>query len=112
MFRIRNLVGVGIALVMLILMTSLASAQPVQQGTVTPVATTPPAVTATLVPTQTATSVAPAVSPLATPVGTPGTLPTTGGSDDGTAALSLVLVAAGAVILVGVLGLAMSRRPR
>ena len=32
MFRIRNLLGVGIAVVMLILMTSWASAQPAQQG--------------------------------------------------------------------------------
>jgi hypothetical protein len=59
MFRIRNLVGLGIAVVMLILMTSWASAQPAQQGT-DPCGNHAPAVTATLVPTQMATAVAPA----------------------------------------------------
>ena len=110
MFRSRNLVGVGIAVVMLILMTSWASAQPAQQGTVTPVATTTPAAVATSEPTEIATAVAPAVSPLATPIGTPSTLPTTGASDDGAAVLSLLLIAAGAAILIGILGLATSRR--
>lgn len=120
MFKSRNLVAVGLAVVMLILMTTWASAQPVQQGTVTPEATTAPGGTpvptvstsTTLTPTQIATAVAPAVSPLATPIGTPSTLPTTGGSDDGSAALSLLLIAAGAVILISLVGLTMSRRPR
>ncbi|MBI5567540.1 MAG: hypothetical protein HY870_21755 [Chloroflexi bacterium] len=89
-------------------------ARPAQQATVTPVATvaatqvvTP---TETLVPTavSTATSVAPAVSPLATP----GTLPQTGASDEGTAALSLLVAVVGALLLLGAFGLALSRRPR
>ncbi|HTP10138.1 MAG TPA: hypothetical protein VMP08_17915, partial [Anaerolineae bacterium] len=103
-----------------------AAAHPAQQDTATPEVTI--AATDTLVPTvaatdtpeptvaATATAVAPAVSPLATPsatpVSTPSTLPITGGSDDGTAAFSLLLIAAGAVILVGVFGLALSRRTR
>ncbi len=137
MFKFRNLLVVGIAVVMAILMTTTwASAQPVQQGTVTPEATTPPtdtpvptvsttdtpaptvAATEALTATATATAVAPAVSPLGTPVrigtpiGTPSTLPTTGASDDGTGVLSLLLIAAGAVILISILGLALARRSR
>ena len=120
MFRFRNLVGIGIAVAMLILMTSWAAAQPVLQGTATPEPGTSPvetpvptvAATDTPMPTATATAVAPAVTPQATPVGTPSTLPKTGGSDDGTAAMSLLLVGAGAVILIGALGLALSRRSR
>ena len=127
MFKLRNLLAVGSAiLMMLILTTPWAAAQPVQQGTVTPeatiAATDTPVPTDTLVPTvaatetmtATATSVAPAVSPLATPVSTPSTLPTTGGSDDGTATASLLLVIAGVVILLGIIGAgaAMSRRTR
>ena len=118
MFRFRNLVGVGIAVAMLIFMTSWAAAQPVLQGTATPapgtspVETPVPTVAATDTPMPTATAVAPAVTPQATPKGTPSTLPTTGGSDDGTAAMSLLLVGAGAVILIGALGLALSRRSR
>jgi hypothetical protein len=127
MVKIRNLLVVSIAVVMMILMTSTwVSAQPVQQGTVTPEATTPPTdtpaptVAATEAPTTTATAtaVAPAVSPLGTPsqigtpIGTPSTLPTTGAGDDGTGVLSLLLIAVGAVILVSILGLTMSRRSR
>ena len=128
MFRFRNLAGIGIAVAMLILMTSWVAAAPNLQGTATPepgtspvntpVATTAatdtpvPTVAATDTPMPTATAVAPAVTPQATPQATPSTLPTTGGSDDGTAALSLLLVVAGAVILAGALGLALSRRSR
>ena len=121
MFKFRNLLGVGIAMVMMALMTGWAAAQPAQQGTVTPEPTTPPIDTpvptiaatepTTATGTVTGTSVAPAVSPLATPVGTPSTLPTTGASDDRAGAFSLVLIAAGAVILIGILGLSLSRRP-
>ncbi len=124
MIKSRNLLVVGLTLVMLILMTSWASAQPAQQATATPEVSVLPTDTPapTSVPTEAATAtieataVAPAVSPLATPgatpAATPSTLPTTGGSDDGTAALSLLLMAAGALILVSVLGMAISRRPR
>ena len=120
MFKSRNLLAVGIAVVALIFMTTWVSAQPLQQDTPTPEATivsteTPvPTVAATNAPapTEVATAVAPAVSPLATPVGTPSTLPATGASDDGTAAFSLLLMAAGAVILISILGLAVSRRSR
>ena len=118
MIKFRNLLAVGIAVVMLVILTTpWASAQPFQQATGTPEATTLP--TDTPAPTiaattATVTSVAPAVSPLgtpsATPVSTPSTLPTTGGSDDGSAALSLLLMAAGAVILASLAGLAVSRR--
>ncbi len=133
MFKFRNLLGVSIATIMMvILMTAGVSAHPVQQDTATPEATTVStdtpvptsaatdtpeptmAATAAATTTVTATAVAPAVSPLATPsttpISTPSTLPTTGGSDDGSAALSLLLIAAGAVILIGALGLATSRR--
>ena len=127
MFRVRNLIGVGVAMIlMLALTTAGVLAQPVQQGTATPEATATLEATATVEATQvvtptetsvptvepTATSVAPAVSPLATPtaVSTPGTLPTTGGSDDGTAALSLLVVAVGAVLILGAFTLALSRR--
>ncbi len=51
-----------------------------------------------------------ATTPAATAVSTPSTLPVTGASDDGTAALSLVLIALGVVLLFGVLGLAFARR--
>ncbi len=135
MFKFRNLLGVTIATVMMvILMTAGASAHPALQDTATPEATTittdtpaptaaatdtpAPTIAATVAATSTVTptAVAPAVSPLATPsatpVSTPSTLPTTGGSDDGSAALSLLLVVAGAVILVGVLGVTLSRRSR
>jgi hypothetical protein len=137
MFRIRNLLGVSIAVVvMLAIMTTGVFAHPAQQATVTPEATTVDTVTpeatladtatpeATIVPTvvmtptaiASPTSAAPAISPLATPkatiVGTPSTLPTTGGSDDGMAVLSLVMLALGAVLLLGAAGTAWSRRAR
>ncbi len=140
MFRSRNLLAIGIAVVALILMTTWVSAQPLQQDTPTPEATTVSAdtpvptvsvsdtplpttsatdtpmptvvATDTPAPTAAATAIAPTVSSPATPVGTPSTLPTTGASDDGTAAFSLLLMAAGAVILVSILGLAVSRRSR
>jgi hypothetical protein len=129
MFKFRNLLAIGIAVVMLVIVTTpWASARPLQQATATPEATTLPtdtpaptiAATDTPAPTiaasDTVTPVAPAVSPLATPgatpVGTPSTLPATGGSDDGAAALSLLLMATGAVILAGLAGLAASRRSR
>ena len=122
MFKVRNLLGVGSAImVMLALTTAGAFAQPALQATVTPeaTATIEATVTATQVATSTATltptSVAPTVSPLATPrptaISTPSTLPTTGGSDDGTAALSLFVLAVGVVLLLGGFGLALSRRP-
>ena len=123
MFKVRNLLGVGIAVVvMLAIVTTGVFAHPVQQATVTPEATA--AATEVMTPTETLTptevsspaSVAPAVSPLATPqatiVGTPSTLPTTGGSDDGSAALSFLVLALGAVILLGVASVALSRRTR
>ncbi len=109
MLKSRNLLVIGVILITLMAVTiPLASAQPVQQATTTPEAT----VAATDTPE--ATVAAPAVSPLATPgvTGTPSTLPTTGGSDDGAAALSLIVVALGALILLGAFGLAMSRRTR
>ena len=131
MLKFRSLLPVGIAVVMMAILTApWVSAQPFQQATATPEATTLPSDTPaptiaatdtpapTIAATDTITSVAPAVSPLATPratpVGsTPSTLPTTGGSDDGSGALSLLLIAAGAVILVGLAGLlAVSRRSR
>ena len=127
MFKLRNLLAVGIAVLLLMaVMIPLAGAQPVQQATDTPVPTvadtaTPEATavtTATLEPT--ATSVAPAVSPLATPstgassssspVSTPSTLPTTGGSDDSAVMLSLLAIVMGVAVLLGAAGLAMSRR--
>jgi hypothetical protein len=65
-------------------------------------------------PEPTATSVAPAVSPLATAapgaVSTPSTLPATGGSDDGTAALGTLVIILGAVLVLGGFGVALSRR--
>ncbi len=130
MFKFRNLLVVGIAVMILVfLMAPLASARPFLQDTATPEATTLPSdtpapsavATDTPVPTVAATAteaaVAPAVSPLstpsATPVSTPSTLPTTGGSDDGTAGLSLLLIGAGAlIILASLAGLAVSRRSR
>ncbi len=122
MFKIRNLLGVGMAvMVMLALTTAGAFAQPAQQATATPeaTATIEATVAATQIATATATltptSVAPAVSPLATPrptaVSTPSTLPTTGGSDDGTAALSVLVLALGVLLLMGGFGLALARRP-
>jgi hypothetical protein len=118
MFKVRNLLGVGIAIVtMLALTTAGAFAQPAQQATATPeaTATIEATVAATQVATSTATltptSVAPTVSPRPTAISTPSTLPTTGGSDDGTAALSLFVLAVGAVLLLGGFGLALSRRP-
>lgn len=139
MFKFRNLLVVGIGVMMLVfLMAPWASAQPFLQDTATPEATTFPSdtpapssvATDTPMPTTAATdtpeptvaatateaAVAPAVTPLstpsATPISTPSTLPTTGGSDDGTAAMSLLLIGAGVVILAGLAGLAMSRRSR
>lgn len=115
MFKVRNLLGVGIAVVVMLAFTAAGVfAQPAQQATATPAATvaatqvvTP---TATLVPTavSTATVVAPAVSPLATPA----TLPKTGASDGGTAALSLFVAVVGALLILGAFGLAMSQRQR
>ncbi len=122
MFRVRNLLGVGLAVgVMLALTTVGVFAQPVQQATATPsptdtvVATQVATPTETLAPTvePSATSVAPAVSPLATPaaVGTPSVLPKTGGSDSGAAALSLLILGIGAALVLGAVGLALARRP-
>lgn len=119
MLTIRNLLGVGIAVVlMLALTTAGAFAQPMQQATATPEATVTVEATQVVTPTETLTptlepsptSVAPAVSPLATPEATPATLPTTGGSSDGTAGLSLLALGIGAVLILGALGLAWSRR--
>jgi hypothetical protein len=128
MFKLRNLLGVSIAVVMMILMSATwVSAQPMQQETATPEPTVLPtdtpsptvAPTETVTATATVTAVAPAVSPLstpdptiATPVGTPSTLPTTGASDDSNGIFGLLLIVAGAVILLGILGLTMARRTR
>ncbi len=49
-------------------------------------------------------------TPSATPVGTPSTLPVTGGSDDGAAGASIILLALGAVLLLGAFSLASARR--
>ncbi len=117
MFKLRNLLAVGIAVLLLMaVMIPLAGAQPVQQATDTPV----PTVADTATPEATATSVAPAVSPLATPstgagttsspVSTPSTLPTTGGSDDSAVMLSLLAIVMGVAVLLGAAGLAVSRR--
>ncbi len=119
MLKTRNLLALGITLVLLMaFMIPLAAAQPAQQATATPeptlAATETPAATEAVTPTE--TSVAPAVSPLATPiatpVSTPGTLPTTGGSDDGMAALGTMVIVLGALLLLGAFGLALSRRGR
>lgn len=77
-----------------------------------------PTIEATSVPTTTAATPTVASSagvtattPTATPVSTPSTLPVTGGSDDDAAALSLILIALGVMLLlVGALGFA--RHPR
>ena len=99
MFKFRNLLATGIALVMLAaFMIPLTAAQPAQQATATPEATTAATVAAT------------AVSPTETAISTPSTLPTTGGSDGGAAILGLVVVAVGALMVVGAVGLIMSRR--
>ena len=140
MYKFRILLVAGIAVMVLVfLMAPWASAQPFLQDTATPEATTVPSdtpapsvvATDTPMPTTAATdtpeptvaatatvaAVAPAVTPVgtpsATPASTPSTLPTTGGSDDGTAALSLLLIGAGVVIILASLaGLAVSRRSR
>ena len=124
MFKSRNLLVIGIVLVMLAaFMIPLASAQPAQQATETPEATatvseTPEAtVTASETPEATlaATTVAsPTITattaPTATAVSTPSTLPTTGGSDNGATTLGLIVLAVGALMVVGGVGLVMSRR--
>jgi hypothetical protein len=107
MFKFRNLLATGIALVMLAaFMIPLTAAQPAQQATATPEAT----IAATETPE--ATMVATAVSPTETVISTPSTLPTTGSSDGGAAILGLVVVAVGALMVVGAVGLVMSRRTR
>jgi hypothetical protein len=110
MFKFRNLLAIGLALVMLAaFMIPLTSAQPAQQATETPEATA----TATVVsPIATPEATAMVVSPTATAISTPGTLPTTGGRDGGAAILSLIVVAVGALMVVGGVGLVMSRRTR
>ena len=103
MFKFRQLLALGIAAVMLMaVMIPWASARPAQQDTPTP--------EATIAATEVMTSEAPAVSPLATPESTPSTLPTTGGNNDMGAALGLILLALGALVLFGAFGLAMSHR--
>ena len=117
----RTLLALGISLVMtMAVMTQLTAAEPQQQATATPAATSAatntPAATAapTNTPAVTATSVAPTVSPVATPrptlISTPSTLPKTGGSDDGAAGLGLITIIVGVLILMGVFAMAMSRR--
>jgi hypothetical protein len=97
MFKFRNLLATGIALVMLAaFMIPLTAAQPAQQATATPEAT----------------MAATAVSPTETAISTPSTLPTTGSSDGSAAILGLVVVAGGALMVVGAVGLIMSRRTR
>lgn len=120
MFKSRILLTLGVSLVMLLMALPIAQAQPAQQTTVTPeptvAVTSTPAATETLTSTlgPTATSVAPAVSPLGTPqptaIGTPSTLPKTGGSDDGMAVFGVLVIIAGVALLLGALGLALSRR--
>ncbi len=121
MLKFRNLLAVGLAIVMLMaVMIPLTAAQPAQQGTATPeattVATSTPEATLTATVEPSPTSAAPAVSPLATPaataVGTPSILPKTGGENDGAAALGGIVLALGALILLGAFGLALSRRTR
>jgi len=111
MFKSRNLLAIGIALVMLAaFMIPLTSAHPAQQETATPEAT----MAATEMPE--ATVAATVVSPIATSdatataISTPSTLPTTGGSDGGTAVLGLIVAAVGVLMVVGAVGLVLSRR--
>ena len=88
MFKFRQLLTVGIAFaVLMALMIPFAAAQPAQQATATPGATA-----------------------AATLVSTPSTLPATGGSDNGAATLGLIVLAVGALMVVGAVGLVMSRR--
>jgi len=120
MLKSRILLAIGLSLIMMLIAIPFAMAQPQQQATPTPepplaMTNTPEATAAptnTLEPT--ATSVAPAVSPLATPgpgaVSTPSTLPATGASDDGSAALGTLAIIVGAVLIVGGFGVALSRR--
>jgi len=124
MWKSRNLMAIGIALIMLAaFMIPLTFAEPAQQATATPESTT--AATQTPGATAAATVVSPiatpevtatplvtatTVSPTATAIGTPGTLPTTGGRDSGSAVLGLIVIVIGALIVVGAVALRMSRR--
>jgi hypothetical protein len=109
MLKTRNLLAVAVILVMMMaVMIPLTAAQPAQQATPTPTTAGPITGTATVAAPGAAVTGTAVVSPTA--VGTPGTLPTTGGSDDGSANLGLILLALGALILFGVFGIAMSRR--
>lgn len=121
MFKSRNLLVVSLVLIsMMVFLIPLAAAQPAMQATETPEPTatveatvTPMATStteATVVPDATSTAIAPVVSPVATAVGTPSTLPTTGESDGNTAALALLVLAVGALIIVGAIGLAAASR--
>jgi len=105
MFKFRQLLTVGTAFVVLMaLMIPFAAAQPAQQATATPGATT-----AATQPAQQATAT-PGATAAATLVSTPSTLPATGGSDDGAATLGLIVLVVGALMVVGAVGLVMSRR--
>ncbi len=88
MFKFRQLLTVGTAFaVLMALMIPFAAAQPAQQATATSGATA-----------------------AATLVSTPSTLPATGGSDDGATTLGLIVLVIGALMVVGAVGLVMSRR--
>ncbi len=109
MFKSRNLLAVSLVLIsMMVFLIPLAAAQPAMQATETPEPTA--TVEATVTPMATSTAIAPVVSPVATAVGTPSTLPTTGESDGNTAALALLVLAVGALIIVGAIGLAAASR--
>ena len=118
MWKSRNLLAIGIALVMLAaFMIPLTFAQPAQQATATPESTTvatetPEATAMATVESPIATSEVTATTapPTATAVSTPSTLPTTGGSNDGMATLGLIVIVVGALIVVGAGALLVSRR--
>ena len=135
MLKSRNFLAMGIVVVMMLaVMTSWASAQPVRQDTPTPeataIATDTPVATETIAVTETtsltdtpaptetamptATSAAPTVSPIATPaataISTPSTLPKTGGDNTGTATLGLLVFVVGALLILGGFSLALARR--
>jgi hypothetical protein len=81
-----------------------------------------PGLTMTLTPTSSATTATPRATTSssatltstlqATAVGTPSTLPVTGNNDAGNAALSLLLLGLGVLLLMAVAGLAFANRPR
>src|SRR5512143_3290863 len=116
MMKLRNLLVIGaLIMALLIVAAPTTSARPAQQDTATPEATlmttesplmTPAATTESGAPAMEGTSVAPGVSPL----GTPSTLPTTGASDDAGRTTTLIVLGIVAVIVIALIGLAVSRR--